>query len=119
MIQMEDVLKEATASLEAALVNLKWEEAADARQVGLIHYTGRGPEWRIELVVLGKERMGSAVRGSLILKLTDAQAEIADQHAVNYLMRTRVCGLCGEQEQHTKHWNTKGAGDFCPFLEKR
>lgn len=125
-IQMVDVLKEATASLEAAFSGLKWEKVDEA---GLVHYTGRGPEWRVELVVLvtkGKdpedkhnstirfERMATGVRGSLILKLTEDQARQAEVLARNQ----SLCELCGAVLRHRRHTDTT-ADDFCPFLGRR
>ena len=82
MIQVEDILKEATASLEAALEGLKWEEVK-TENPRLKHYAGRGPEWTVTLIVLDLargdspqrmfSRMATAARGSLILKLTEEQ----------------------------------------------
>lgn len=81
MIQIEDVLQEATASLEAALPGLKWN-VTDSGPV-VEHFTGVGPEWHVELIVVGAERAATARRGSLILKVTPDQAEAAERYARN------------------------------------
>lgn len=79
------VIKEAQASLEAELPNLKWE-TADAMAL-MTHFTGRGPTWVVQLVCLGAdlkgriEMMGAATRGNLVLKLTDEQCGKAEFYA--------------------------------------
>ncbi len=83
-MNLEDMMKEAVASLERALVDLTWTK--EVGPAALTHYTGRGNhgagDWRVELIVLGSERMATAVRGSVILKLTAEQAQRAEALAL-------------------------------------
>ena len=53
----------------------------------MVHYTGRSPKWVIQLVCLGEQRMGTAVSGSTVLKLTDELALEAEQVAKQFVPR--------------------------------
>lgn len=115
MIQIEDVLQEAMASLEAALAGLKWV-VTDSGPV-VEHFTGRGPEWHVELLVIGAERAATARRGSLILKMTPLQVEAAERYARYDIQSSEICCLCGGQLRALRH-RAIGDPDFCPFLKR-
>ena len=63
----------------------KWECATPNEPMA--HFTGRGAfqqgrgAWVIQLVCLGDQRMGAAIRGGIVMKLTDRLAELAEKHA--------------------------------------
>lgn len=91
-MDIQDMMKEAQASLEQALPQMTWVQVQS--EVVLTHFSGTGGDWRVELIVLGHggtggrlvERMATATRGSVVLKLTDEQAKAAEQLARNNIM---------------------------------
>lgn len=75
----------AQREINALMPTMTWE-TADAQAL-MTHFTGRGDGWTVQLVVLGlganrtEERMGTAAKGDIILKLTDEQCEAAERYA--------------------------------------
>ena len=72
--------------VERAIRAASWESAAAPE--AMAHFTGRGNGWTIQLVTLHQpprgdrpaaSRMGAATKGTVVLKLTDELAELAER----------------------------------------
>lgn len=75
--------QKATEELEAALPTLTWDDTNAKAVQEAEHFTGRGSGWVVQLVNVIRPngehvRMGTAVKGVLVLKLTDAQCGVVE-----------------------------------------
>ncbi len=67
-------MKSLLDELEAELPAMQWTSAGHGDKVpAMVHHTGRGPKWVVQLVCLDDgQRLGAATAGTTMLKLTDA-----------------------------------------------
>jgi len=83
-----EVMTDWLYEVENALGTMSWElNPGGIGVAGLLHYTGHGPKWTVQLVVLNGQRMATASTGPRVMKLPDALADVAARTVVDWLER--------------------------------
>lgn len=79
---MDSLLKEIEAEIGAPAT--KWSlQTLEEGGAGALLYVGQGTQWHLQVAVLGKARLGTAVskERSTVMKMTDALAELTESRA--------------------------------------